>query len=123
MLDRLLELGTVFDWLSPLASIAGDVANGPSHTFMIPQACGWTGGEVAGLLRRNGIETWGHMIVNGHIMITVRKPQAHFARYLLQQAGLPSGVVPSRPRWRPRARRRAPRPRRGRSRLWTLLRR
>ena len=90
-LEKLLEMGTVFDWISPTLSIVQDVANGPSHTFMIPQDCGWTGHEIARLLQRRGIKTWGHMIVNGTIMITVRRPQAEFARYLMEQAGLPSG--------------------------------
>ena len=90
-LGDLLQLGTVFDWISPTLSIVQDVANGPSHTFMIPQDCGWTGMEIANLLRRKGIKTWGHMIVNGTFMITVRGQQAEFANYLLQQAGLPSG--------------------------------
>jgi len=90
-LEKLLEMGTVFDWISPTLSIVQDVANGPSHTFMIPQDCGWTGMEIANLLRRKGIKTWGHMIVNGTFMITVRGQQAEFANYLLQQAGLPGG--------------------------------
>jgi len=93
-LGDLLQLGTVFDWISPTLSIVQDVANGPSHTFMIPQDCGWTGSEIARLLQRRGIKTWGHMIVNGTIMITVRKQQSEFARYLMQQAGLLSGQEP-----------------------------
>jgi hypothetical protein len=97
MLEELLELGTIFDWISPTLSVAQDLANGPSHTFLIPQDCGWTGMEIANLLRRRGIRTWGHMIVNSRFMITVRQPQAEFARYLLQQAGLPTGMEPSPP--------------------------
>ena len=97
MLEELLELGTIFDWISPTLSVAQDLANGPSHTFLIPQDCGWTGMEIANLLRRRGIKTWGHMIVNGRFMITVRQPQAEFAHYLLQQAGLPTGIEPASP--------------------------
>jgi len=92
--DELLQIGTIFDWISPTLSIVQDVANGPSHTFLIPQDCGWTGMEIANLLRRRGIKTWGHMIVNGTFMITVRQPQAQFAQYLLEQAGLPTGIEP-----------------------------
>lgn len=95
MLDELLELGTMFDWISPVLSFGQDLANGPSHTFMIPQDCGWTGGEIAGLLRKRGIKTWGHMIVNGQIMITVRETQYEFAQYLLDQAGLVTGAEPA----------------------------
>jgi hypothetical protein len=95
MLDELLELGTMFDWISPVLSIGQDIANGPSHTFLIPQECGWTGGEIAGLLRERGIKTWGHMIVNGRIMITVKKSQYEFARHLLDRNGLISSGEPS----------------------------
>ena len=104
MLYDLLQLGTVFDWISPTLNIAQNVAHGPSHTFLVPQDCGWTGMEVANLLRRRGIKTWGHMIVNGTIMLTVRETQTEFARYLLDQAGLLSGAEPA-PASRPRSRR------------------
>jgi len=94
MLDELLSLGSMFDWISPVLSFGQDIVNGPSHTFMIPQDCGWTGGEIAGLLRERGIKTWGHMIVNGRIMITVRESQYEFAQYLLDKAGLVTGAEP-----------------------------
>jgi hypothetical protein len=87
--DDLLEVGTMFDWISPVLSIAGDIANGGGYTLFIPQACGWTGGEVDRLLRRNGIKTWGKMIVNGFLMITVRPAQAEQARFVLNRAGVP----------------------------------
>lgn len=92
MLSELLECGLIFDWISPTLSIAQDLANGPSTTFLIPVDCGRTGRELANLLRRRGIETWGHMIVNGHFMITVRATQAEFAGSLLQSARIPARV-------------------------------
>ena len=91
-LGELLQFGTTFDWISPILSVAGDVANGGGHTFLIPQDCGWTGMEIANLLRRKGVQTWGHMIVNGTFMITVRQTQAEYARYLLEHEGLPTGM-------------------------------
>jgi len=91
-LGDLLQLGTVFDWLSPVLSIAGDLANGGGHTFLIPEDCGWTGHEIASLLRRSGIKTWGHMNVNHTFMISVKPSQASFAHYLLERAGLPAGA-------------------------------
>lgn len=95
MLDDLLQFGTIFDWISPAASIAGDIANGGGHTFMLPQDCGWTGGEVDKLLRENGIKTWGQMLVCGTIMITVHPSQAGRASYLLQRSGLATGPAPA----------------------------
>jgi hypothetical protein len=96
MLDKLLDYGSVFDWISPTLSIAQDLAYGPSHTFLIPADCGWSGREIANLLQQRGIKTWGHMIVNGTFMITVRDTQTEFARYLLQRAGLPVNAGPDR---------------------------
>jgi hypothetical protein len=103
MLDKLLEYGSVFDWISPTLSIAQDLAYGPSHTFLIPADCGFSGREIANLLHQRGIKTWGHMIVNNTFMITVRETQTEFARYLLRRAGLPVDAGPdqsSRPRSR-----------------------
>ena len=97
MLDKLLEFGTVFDWISPTLAIAQDLAYGPSHTFMIPAECGWSGREIANLLQQRGIKTWGHMIINGTIMISVRQTQTEFARYLLQKAGLPVDAGSAQP--------------------------
>jgi hypothetical protein len=97
MLGKLLEYGSVFDWISPTLSIAQDLAYGPSHTFLIPADCGLSGREIINLLRQRGIKTWGHMIVNGTIMITVRDTQTEFARYLMQRAGLPVDPGPDQP--------------------------
>ena len=46
----ILELGTTFDWISPTLAIAQDLTNGGGFTFLIDQACGWTGHEIAKLL-------------------------------------------------------------------------
>ena len=89
LFDDALEVGTWFDWISPLLSVAGDVAHGGGRTFFVDQACGWTGGEIADLLRRRGIGSWGRMIVNRKIMLTVRKGDADRAARLLDGAGLP----------------------------------
>jgi hypothetical protein len=89
MLSKFLEFGTVFDWISPLVAMMQDIANGPSHTFFIPENCGWSGREIEHLLRRHGVATWGLMIVDHLIMLTVREAQAHWAQYLLEREGIP----------------------------------
>lgn len=89
MLNKILELGTVFDWISPLIAEVQDIANSPSHTFLIPEDCGWSGYEIEQLLRRHGIKTWGLMIVDHMIMITVRLAQARWAQYLLDRERIP----------------------------------
>ena len=90
MLDRILEVGSAFDWISPLAGALGDFLNGPSHTFLIPYAASpLTGREIAWMLGKRGVKSWGHMIVDGTFMITVRLGQARWAQHLLEQAGVP----------------------------------
>jgi hypothetical protein len=95
VLEKLLKVVACFDWISPTASVVQNIANGPSHTFLIPQDCGWSGGQIVNLLRDRGVQTWGHMVVNGHYMITVRQTQAAYASHLLQRAGLALGAGPA----------------------------
>lgn len=104
MFGSILEVGSAFDWISPLVSVIGDVVNGPSYTFLIPQNCGHSGREIIRLLRQRGVNSWGHMIVQGTIMISVRQTQARWAQHILAQAGIPTeadlatGFVTSSPR-------------------------
>lgn len=109
MLDKILEFGTIFDWISPLIAAVQDVRNGPSHTFMMHENCGWSGRAIANTLRRHGVKTWGHMIVNHSIMITVRRKQARWAQYLLEREGIPIqyGLIPEKGATVSRPRRRA----------------
>ena len=90
MIDKILGVGASLDWISPLASVLGDVVNGPSHTFLIPyDSCPLSGREVEILLRRQGVKSWGHMVVSGTLMVSVRLSQARWAEHLLEDAGVP----------------------------------
>lgn len=90
MFDTILGIGASFDWISPLASILGDMMNGPSHTFLIPyRASPLSGREIAWMLGKRGVKSWGHMVVTGTFMVTVRLSQAHYAQHLLEQVGVP----------------------------------
>lgn len=99
MIDRILEFGTIFDWISPLIAEVQDIVNGPSHTFFIPEDCDWSGREITSLLRSHGVKTWGHMTVNRRRMITVRLAQARWTQYLLDRERIPIeyGVLDERP--------------------------
>jgi hypothetical protein len=124
----LLEALTFFDWISPTLAIAQNVARGPSHTFLIPVQCGWTGREISNALHHQGIKTWGHMIVNNHFMITVREEDMPRGYEFLQSAGLPVGTPkkyrssPAPKSRRPQATTQSQRQPRRRSKLWNLLR-
>jgi len=89
MFDKLLEFGTTFDWISPLMAEIQDIANGPSHTFLIPEDCGWSGRAIERLLKDKGIKTWGLMIVDNMILVTVRQAQARWGQYLLDRERIP----------------------------------
>jgi len=120
MIGKLLEAGSMFDWISPTLSIAQDLAHGGGHTFLIPQDAGFSGREVAKLLGDSGIQSWGHMIVNGTIMITVKPADAAQASEVLDGAGVPASGPPIPLQAKP-APRTKPGQVRGRSRLWRLL--
>jgi len=98
MFDRLLEVGCVFDWISPLLAMVQDIRHGPNNTFYIPEDGGWSGRSIAKLLQKNGVKTWGHMTVNCYIMLTCEKRQAAWASSVLQREGVPVeyGLVESK---------------------------
>ena len=90
MLERFLEIGASFDWISPLASILGDLLNGPSHTFLIPNGNSpLSGREIGYMLGKRGVRCWGLMVVSGTLMVSVRLSQARWTQHLLEQAGVP----------------------------------
>lgn len=90
MFDRILKIGASLDWISPLASVLGDAMNGPSHTFLIPyDSSPLSGRDIAWMLSKHGIKSWGHMVVSGTLMISVRLSQARWAQHLLEQDGVP----------------------------------
>jgi hypothetical protein len=118
MIDRILEVGSAFDYISPIAAMIGDIANGPAHTFLIPiDSSPCTGRETATLLRRRGVQSWGLMIVSGTLMVSVRQSQARYAQHLLDQAGIPTEGSQTAAT----DKRKPAHPMHGRSRLWRLL--
>lgn len=99
MLDKLVDFGSGFDWITPLVAAIKDRVHGPAHTFLIPEDCGRSARSIENLLRDRGIKTWGLMFAQGMIMITVRLAQAWWAQYLLERARIPIayGLLEERP--------------------------
>jgi hypothetical protein len=89
MLDKFLEIASTPDWITPLAGMIQDRVNGPAHMFLIPDDCGWSGFEIRRLLKRHGVKTWGLMVVDNLILVSVRLAQAHYAQYILLREQIP----------------------------------
>ena len=84
------DILTATDWVSPVLAVGQTLANGGGHTFRIPEACGYSGGDFTRALGAKGIKTWGQMLVSGHIMFTVKKEQKGLAISILQSKGMPT---------------------------------
>lgn len=101
MLDDLLGLGSLFDWLTPLWATVQDLAHGGGHTFTIEQDGGavYTGKQVERILKRAGCKTWGLQLVwpGDALLVSVPKGQAWLGWQALTKAGVtPSNGAPAR---------------------------
>ena len=90
MFDTIVGIAASIDWITPLASVLGDMMNGPSHTFLIPYGSSpLSGREIGWMLSKRGVKCWGLMVVSGTLMVSVRQGQARWAEHLLGQASVP----------------------------------
>ena len=98
-IDKVLGIGASFDWISPLASVLGDLTHGGGYTFLIPyDASPLSGREIGWLLGKRGIKCWGMMVVSGTLMLSVKKQDSARAYSILNQAGVPVENPPPPPR-------------------------
>lgn len=97
MLDKLLDIGASFDWITPTWAFIQDAANGNPADFGIPANAGFDRGDIKRLLSKRGINVWGLMYNTGGdlLMFTVHKSQARQTRTALQQAGVPILYAPA----------------------------
>jgi hypothetical protein len=89
MLDKFLKAGASFDWITPLWAFIQDVRLGSPFQINIPYDTGWSGKQIASMLRSKGVRVWGLMVVDDTITFTVRRQQARYALYWLSQYELP----------------------------------
>ena len=89
MFDKLVETGSVFDWITPLFTLIQDFRNRPSVGYNMPVDGGWSAYAISDLLRAHGIKVWGLTIFQGTIMLRSRAVQAEYAQYLFAQNGVP----------------------------------
>ena len=88
MFDKLVEAGSVFDWITPLFTLVQDFRNRPSVGYNVPVDGGWSAYAISDLLRAHGIKVWGLTIFQGTIMLRLRAAQAEYAQYLFAQNGV-----------------------------------
>ncbi len=88
MLRELVKILSYMDWLRPLVTIAQNKTNGPSHTFLIPDDCGWSPKQVESHLREKGIKTWGLDVYRDSIMLSATAKQAALVQHLLEKQGI-----------------------------------
>ena len=89
MIDKAIEAGTLFDWITPLWTFVQDWRNRPSCGYSVPVDGGWSISEVRNLLRSKGVKAWGWAIVDGVILFRTRQAQAGHAQYWLERNGVP----------------------------------
>lgn len=97
MLDKILNIGCAFDWITPTWAIFQDFFNGPVSHFGIQANVGFTRGDIRRLLRKHGARSWGYVynVAGDMIMLSVPKSQATWAYYLLQREGVPILYAPN----------------------------
>lgn len=88
MIDKLVAVGSTFDWITPLFTLFQDFRNRPSVGYNVPVDGGWSAYAISDLLRAHGIKVWGLTIFQGTIMFRLRAAQAEYAQYLFAQNGV-----------------------------------
>lgn len=97
MLDRMLDFGGAFDWITPVITFIKDYQNRPSVGYCISVNVGWGAYEIQQMLVQRGVKIWGLTVFDGAILFRTRLAQALYTQYLLERAGIPfgGGVDPS----------------------------
>lgn len=110
LIDTVLKIGATFDWISPTLSVVQDVLNGPSHTFLITRAgCPLSGREINLMLSRRGIASWGYMVVDDTLMVSVCEADARQAEAALRNHKVPIQNPQASPAKAGKSRKAAPR--------------
>jgi len=90
MIENILKVGATFDWITPVAAVIKNATLGEgAYMITVPFGVGWSGADVVRLLRGAGIETWGHMVVNDQVCVTIRRSKLKYAGKVLDRAGVP----------------------------------
>ena len=88
MLRELVKILSYMDWMRPLLTVYQNRKNGPSHTFLISDDCGWSPKQVEHYLRDRGLKTWGLDVFRNSIMLSTTRQQASLMQQLLAAQGI-----------------------------------
>lgn len=88
-MKRTLEFLTIFDWTVLLRYLLRSLQEGELGCGFCVQDSPWVGQPVVALLSRKGVRVWGVTYAHGNMAFFVKRAQAGWAAYVLQQAGVP----------------------------------
>lgn len=89
MIDKSIDIGTSFDWITPLWSFIQDYRNRPAVGYNVPVDSGWSAYAIRDLLQNAGVKIWGLAIYGNTIVFGARQAQASYIQYLLDREGVP----------------------------------
>jgi len=91
MINKILNIGSAFDWITPSVAFVQDSRNVPVGHFGIPVNCSWGSKEIKRLLGSYDVHVWGLMFnFEGDVLLfTVKKRDAELTYYLLRRMGIP----------------------------------
>lgn len=89
MIDKMLEAGTTFDWISPLWSLYQDSRHSGGAGFTIDVDGGWSLYAVNDLMNEYNIETWGWQLYGDVFIFRLNEAAAPYAQHLMRTCGVP----------------------------------
>ena len=97
MLDRVLNIGCSFDWITPTMAFIQDFQNRPVSHFGVTANADLDRGDIRRLLQSKGVRVWGLMynVADDLIMLSVQKSQAAWTYYIMMSEGVPVVYAPA----------------------------
>lgn len=89
MFDKIVRVSAQWDWITPLITVVQNWRYRPTTGFSLPFGHSYSAWEIKRFLKSKGIRVWGVMVIGDSISIRVRKAQALYTQYWLEQLGIP----------------------------------
>jgi len=86
MLDKMIEVGASWDWVTPVISVFGCLFRG--HAGIVTEIPpGWSGHDVCKFIEQEGISTHSRMIIRGQLCFDVPKQYKQATYKMLWRIG------------------------------------